>query len=290
MKKYCLTGLSILTILLLLSKPAAFTDSMISGMKLCFYHVIPALFPMILLSNYMIRENLCLTLSKLLHPLFHFLFGVTEYGSFAVLTGFLCGFPVASKNIGHLYQSGCLSTEEASFLTSFCNNCSFSFAINYLGYFCLGNILDPMQIFCCIYLPPVVCGIINHFFYHFSPGIPTESPEKVNVINDTFHALVKISFFVICFTMITRWIESLPLPLVSKICPLLEITSGLSFLSSFPKTKATVWSLLLCTVFGGASSMAQCFSFLKEPILKKSYILGKLEQVGILLLLLILFY
>ncbi len=290
MKKYFLTGLSILAILLLLSKPVVFTDSVVSGMKLCFYHVIPALFPMILLSNYMIRENLCQTLSKLLHPLIHQLFGVTEYGSFAILTGFLCGFPVASKNISHLYHRGCLSTEEAAFLTSFCNNCSFSFVINYLGCFCLENILDSFQIICFIYLPAILCGILNHFFYHFSPEIHREIPEKVNVINDTFHALVRISFIVILFTMITRWVETLPLPLVSKICPLLEITSGLSFLSSFPMTKATVWSLLLCTVFGGASSMAQCFSFLNEPIFKKCYILGKLEQTAILLLLLILFY
>ncbi len=290
MKKYLATVLSLFGIGSLIIQSDFFANSIRSGMKLCFYQVIPALLPMILLSNFMLRENLCPVLSKLLHPVFHRIFGVTEYGSFSVLTGFLCGFPLASKNISYLYREGCLSFQEASFLLTFCNNCSFSFVANYLGSFCLNKALSLPHLFLFIYTPPVLTGFLNHFFYTFKPLTCTASTTKINLISDTFQALMKISVFVICFTVLTEGLSTLSLPFITNFCGLMEVTSGLSLLSSRTITKSVLWCLLLCTVFGGASSMAQCFSFLEEPAFKRAYILGKLEQILILLFLLFLFY
>ncbi len=70
--------------------------------------------------------------SRLLFRPFHLLFGTSFYGSFAVLSGFFCGYPMGAKIIADLLLQGKISLEEASYLLSFCNNASPSFIITFL--------------------------------------------------------------------------------------------------------------------------------------------------------------
>ena len=291
MKKKLYSFISIIFIIALLTHPIFFSTSIISGIRLCAFCVIPALLPMILLTNFMMKEDLCTVLSQTFHPILHRAFGVSEYGSFAVLSGFLCGFPVASKIIHHLYKCGSISKKEASFLAGFCNNCSFSFVANYVGIFCLKNVLSLPMLMFYIYLPPLLCGFLNHFIFSIrcQTNHNTLTPEipSIEIIPDTFHTLVKITFYIIGFTTLTEIFRSSHFPHFSKISGLIEITSGIHMLTISSISYRTIACVLLCSVFGGVSSMLQCFSFLKETDFKISYIKGKLEQVLILLLLLV---
>lgn len=290
MKKIFLVIFSITLIFILITKSTVLVSGVRSGMLLCFYQVIPALLPMIFLTNFMQKENISYTISKIIYPILHGIFGVSPYGAFGLLTGFLCGFPVASKTINDLYISEKISKKEASYLMTFCNNCSISFGINYLGIYCLSGSIPTSKILLFLYAPPLITGIINQFFYHFSTFTTNNTCIEINIIKDTFNAMVKICFYVIGFTVLANIIFLLPLPYLKNITALLEITTGLSFLTRDGLTTSIIINVFICTVFGGLSSMFQCFSFLQTTPLKYYYIVGKMEQIAVLLILIYFFF
>uniref|UniRef100_UPI004057899C nucleoside recognition domain-containing protein n=1 Tax=Acetatifactor sp. TaxID=1872090 RepID=UPI004057899C len=92
------------------------------GLDLWFNKMVPALFPFMILSGVMIRMNLTPLFSKLLSPVLRPLYQVSENGCYAIIMGFLCGFPMGAKTISDLHKREMLSPKEAEFLLAFCNN------------------------------------------------------------------------------------------------------------------------------------------------------------------------
>ena len=102
------------------------------GLLLWYQILIPTLFPYLIVTGLLLKTDGAAIVSRLLFRPFHLLFGTSFYGSFAVLSGFLCGYPMGAKIIADLLLQGKISLEEASYLLSFCNNASPSFVITFL--------------------------------------------------------------------------------------------------------------------------------------------------------------
>ena len=103
-----------------------------NGLLLWYQILIPTLFPYLIVTGLLLKTDGAAVVSRLLFRPFHLLFGTSFYGSFAVLSGFLCGYPMGAKIIADLLLQGKISLEEASYLLSFCNNASPSFIITFL--------------------------------------------------------------------------------------------------------------------------------------------------------------
>ena len=88
--------------------------------------------PFMITSNLLIKTNLVYFLSKVLHPLFGRLFHVSSSGCYAILIGFLCGYPMGAKTISDLILSNQISVQEGRYLLSFCNNTSPMFLLSYI--------------------------------------------------------------------------------------------------------------------------------------------------------------
>ena len=116
------TLLAVYLIWLLLRYPAKSLVYASTGLMLWFQKMIPTLLPFMILSGIMIRMNLTEKCVKLVHPLFSRICGTSANGSYVLLMGMLCGFPMGARVIGELCRAGKLSEEEGSFLLSFCNN------------------------------------------------------------------------------------------------------------------------------------------------------------------------
>lgn len=101
------------------------------GLLLWYQILIPTLFPYLIVTGLLLKTDGAAVVSRLLFRPFHLLFGTSFYGSFAVLSGFLCGYPMGAKIIADLLLQGKISLEEASYLLSFCNNASPSFIITF---------------------------------------------------------------------------------------------------------------------------------------------------------------
>ena len=102
------------------------------GLVLWFRHVLPTLLPYMILINVLICTPalhwICRITSTFLFPLL----GTSYYGTFAVLTGFLCGYPMGAKTASDLLDTQKISRSEASYLLSFCNNTSPAFILSYV--------------------------------------------------------------------------------------------------------------------------------------------------------------
>lgn len=121
-KTFLLTLLFFILTCLLLTYPKDSLSFSLTGLQLWFNRMIPTLLPFMILSGIMIRLNLTEPFVRLLKPLLNPILHISANGLYAVVIGFLCGFPMGAKVIADLYGCEKISRREASYLLAFCNN------------------------------------------------------------------------------------------------------------------------------------------------------------------------
>lgn len=141
---------------LMLFFPAPVLRGAECGLLLWFNTVLPTLFPFILICNLMITTRAIDLLVCITRPLLCRAFRVSPYGSFAVLTGFLCGYPMGAKVTADLYRQGNITKTEASYLLSFCNNTSPMFILSFLVMQNLKNDSLKLPTLIILFLAPVI--------------------------------------------------------------------------------------------------------------------------------------
>ncbi len=232
------------------------------GLQLWFEKMIPALFPFMILSGIMVRMNLTGIFSKLLYPVIRPVYRVSSNGCYAMIIGFLCGFPMGAKTIADLVRREMISHKEAEYLLAFCNNIGpvyfCSFVLPLLNRQALWPYLFGM------YGIPLLYGIILRYtvyresFFTVSMVIPaSEKPlsllnEIDDAINSSVQSILSLGGYMIVFNMLNMVPHILMGQNSFRFAPLLEITGGLSLLDGrFP----LYCLIMLC--FGGVSCLAQ---------------------------------
>lgn len=130
--RFLFTALALYLIFLLLRYPALSLEYASTGLNLWFTKMVPTLLPFMILSGIMIRMDLTESFVSLLHPLLHRIFGTSKNGSYTIIMGFLCGFPMGARIVGELYESGKLSRPESLRLLYFCNNIGPIYFLSYV--------------------------------------------------------------------------------------------------------------------------------------------------------------
>lgn len=287
MKKLLFTILSVFVGILIIIFPQTIKQGVTLGINLTLYSVIPALLPFMLLTNIMIKNDLCRYISYFLYPILSKLFRVSVNGCFAVIIGFTCGYPMGAKTVNDLYLDGKIGISEARYLITFCNNCSLPFLTNYIIYQCLKSDLEKYNIsigivILLLYITPVLTGIINGFILKpdIKPNNLKEKKTDTNPISNTISSLCTLGIYVIIFSVLISFINNADIIptlkyILSGIC---EITSGANNIAvNMAPSILKIYIILFCSVFGGLSITFQSFSQLKDKSLKKAYIGGKSE-------------
>lgn len=290
-----------LTYLLLRCPTQALTYAS-TGLLLWFQKMIPTLLPFMILSGIMIRMNLTERFVRLFHPIFHKIWGTSPNGSYVILTGMLCGFPMGARVIGQLCQAGKLSEQEGSFLLSFCNNIGpiyfLSFVMSTLSL--SGNYLP----FLVMYGVPLCYGAILYRLNLLQKRRAAVSFSSMGVLQAASYpqsaAPIRISFleavddsivsgligigklggYMVFFNLLN--IMFLPFSMLPErflvFCNcILEITSGISLAGN-----KEILMVLILLPFGGFSCIAQTYSMIKETNLSISrYFLHKCAQTAI---------
>ena len=118
--------------LLMLCCPKEVFNGASEGLLLWFQILFPTLFPFLLITDLLMATGGIRMISKVLSVPFGILFRVSGEGSFAVVAGFLCGYPMGAKITADLIRNQSISVEEGTYLLSFCNNTSPIFIMNFL--------------------------------------------------------------------------------------------------------------------------------------------------------------
>ena len=266
------------------------------GLVLWFRHVLPTLLPYMILINILICTPalhwICRITSTFLCPLL----GTSYYGTFAVLTGFLCGYPMGAKTTSDLLNVNKISRSEASYLLSFCNNTSPAFILSYVVAQNMKERNLCIPFFLILTFTPLMLSFIFRLFYRLpesscsfpqvTPGSFSNPSESISdsfldrCILNAFESVTKVGGYMMMFSVLIQLLASvLPNTIFSLLLySSLEISTGIRLL--FSSALYTTEKIILCaflTSFGGWCCIAQTYSMISSsqlPILP--YIAAKL--------------
>lgn len=160
--RICFLLLSLLCFVLLLLNADTVSDAVRSSLAACGQTVIPALFPIAVLSELVLSVAQEALPSAILAPLGKVLRLRTE-GCYAVLLGWICGFPVGARCVKSAYLAGYLEKAEAERALSFCNTPSAAFLINAVGLSLYGTRAFGIALYASVLTSSLVCGVcISH--------------------------------------------------------------------------------------------------------------------------------
>ena len=296
--KQLLSGLPVLVLFLaMLFSPKAVFEGAESGLLLWFQVVFPTLFPFMLVSGLMLSGGGLVVISRIFGRLFSTLFATSPNGSFAVIAGFLCGYPMGAKVSADLVRSGRISRDEGAYLLSFCNNTSPIFIMNFIVWktFDREELMIPTLLIL-IGVPAFLSLFFRRFYLKGRKKFSDLSDKKKNNVKllnfemldsclaDSFESIVKVGLYIIFFSILIALPGQLSAghPLLAGILPALEMTNGILMIHKAAPDLTVSYPLILgLTSFGGFCSAAQTKCMLKAaslPILP--YIIQKLTAAA----------
>lgn len=286
MKQCLYFVLMIISLLLMLFFPAAAFAGACSGLLLWFQIILPTLLPFLILSNLLVYSNSAGLISKIINPLFKKIFSISDESSYAIIIGFLCGYPMGAKVISDLIKSRQISKQEGQYLLSFCNNASPMFIISYV---ITQNLADNslfLGTLFIIYITPVICSFIFRKCYPFDTSPKNTNSNKHSKIHldfqvidssimNGFETITRIGGYIIIFSMLFVFFSKLP---NTWFVPTLEISNGIIYLVNLSIPFEYIYILVVTlTSFGGWCAIAQTYSMVQGTGLRLfPYIIQKL--------------
>lgn len=277
--------MGVLTVLFLVLLCSILSHSRLSlsyaaiGLELWFQKMIPSLLPFMILSGIMVRMKLTDKVAMLIYPIVRPLYKVRKNVCYAMLMGFLCGFPMGARVVDDLYQRQMITKREAEYLLAFCNNigpvyfCSFALPL-------LGRKLVLPYLFG-MYGIPLLYGLALRYTRFrdlsleasgrsrrnaplpcslaacsISKAVPNgaEASQQANLgekllreVNSSIQASVQSMLSLGGYMILFNLLNLVPHILMGKpialLSPLLEITSGLQQLwNSLPSGRGILWN------------------------------------------------
>lgn len=278
----------------LLLFPANAVTSARSGLMLWFQVLLPTLLPFMILSSLLVKTNTISKLTFLFAAPLKKMMHLSKAGTFVVMTGFLCGYPMGAKLTADLYLHRQLTRSEACYLLTFCNNLSPMFISSFLTITCLESPQLLPLLFFLIYGVPMLFSLFTQPVYRKAAAkegpvlsketevIPLDFYMIDNAIMDSFAQITKLGGYVILFSVISGMFLTFQIPgrLLALLTGMIEVTIGINYIAtqSFPLPVRLLYCIPIC-VFGGCSGLMQTFSMIKETKLPFSlYFWSKAAQ------------
>lgn len=292
------TALSLYLIFLMLRYPALSLEYASTGLTLWFTKMVPTLLPFMILSGIMIRMNLTERFVGLLHPLLHRIYGTSRNGSYTIIMGFLCGFPMGARIVGELYEQHKLSREESALLLSFCNNIG---PIYFLSYVVPTLGIDrPGRPFLLMYGIPLLYGFLlmrirpwmtrkvssceNHpeicSLQARQPGSCSLLAAIDASVLSGLTGIARLGGYMVFFNLLTivfQPFQHVNTNILNIYRCLLEITSGIDC-----SGRSINYAILILLPFGGFSCIAQTYSMIRQTDLSlRPYVYHKTVQTAV---------
>ncbi len=278
--------------------PKAVFNGATEGLLLWYQVVFPTLFPFMVITGLLLSTGGLHLITRVIGGPFRRMFRVSENGAFAVLAGFLCGYPMGAKVTADLIRSGRISLQEGRYLLSFCNNTSPVFILNFLVWKTFGEEKLSLPSLAILTAAPVLISLFTRRYYlqgapcfrDTSPASQAGSGEHFNFqtfdssMMNSFEGIVKVGGYIILFSVLIALLDELPgeSPLLLAAAPTLEVTNGILLIRQNISCTAAAWCAALgLTAFGGFCSAAQTQCMIQGTGLSIfPYIIQKLAAAG----------
>ena len=265
------------------------------SLELCYSTVIPAVFPFMVISSFLISIGGHNILGNFFSRPLRIIFGTSPSAACSVVLGFLCGFPIGASSAYELYKKNEIESSELERLLMFVNNPSVAFAVGGVGLGLFNSRKVGQVLYIIVILSAVTVGVLSRLFYpQCTKKISLTYNEEDNIsVFDSFTSSISSSALnmlnvcacVLFFSIPTALITELLAPLgVSQIssaffASFFEISGGVAASAS---VKPSIIAIMLCAFalsWSGASVHLQVFSVCKGcDISFAPYIFAKLFQ------------
>ena len=282
-----------LCFLLLLIFPSLSLEGARKGLILWYHTVLPTLLPFMICMNLMVSFGAVHLLAAPIAPITRKLFGLSPSGSFVLLSGMLCGYPMGAKNCSDFLDNAHLSLSEARCLYAVSSFPSPMFLAGYMmnmvnfGAQPLTSPLPLWKMAAAIYLPASPLFFLSKAVYcpHCLPSSPAANhaagdsaaqPSQLSVspslsldeaLLSSMEVMVKIGGYIMLFSILAAFIRRLPIPCAlptALLITIAEMTTGIEYASlNFSGLRR---ALIICFggAFGGLSGAFQVHSVTKN--------------------------
>ena len=246
--------------------------------------VVPALFPVMILSRLLISTDILYFILKPVAFLCGRFLHLSFYGTYALLLGYVCGYPMGVKTIADLEDERLLSQEEGRFLATFINNVSPGFLS---GYVCTELLQKPETAPACmviIYGASLTYGTVTAIFQKNAGTLPPYAKKTIvqpdqkshlsflmlldHTLEDSILQLLKIGGYMVLVSVlssITCVFSFLPETAMVLLSATLEISCGAQQITLLACSAFLKGILLTASLsFGGLCSAFQSSSFLQR--------------------------
>ncbi len=278
------------------ARPALVFDSLLHGLRLAFYSVIPAVFPMMVVSGVIMESPLATWLGLPLSPYLRAL-GIRERSAATVLfLGLLGGFAVLAQGIDQLYRAKRIDGDQAQLLLCAGLNAGPSFVILSVGYEMLGSLQLGILLLCSLILGNLTAALLLRFFTRpcgkdfcgstpqaVMDGFPRQGVLGTALSRATSACLTlcgTIAFFsLVCG--LTGWL--LPGNLAGGVTAVLEVTNGV-LAAAQSSSPYRVYLVLAVLSWTGLSIQQQARALLPPQLTLRCFYLSRLFALPLTLI------
>lgn len=292
MKKSFPKLLAIAALILLLTHPSLSLEGARNGLLLWYQTVLPTLLPFMICSNVIVSLNAIPLLTAPLRPVLGRILGLSDAGTYVLVSGLLCGYPMGAKTCSEFVKEGRISPAEGRCLLAFTNHPSPMFLLGYMA-----SALDPCVplslVLTALYLPVLPLAFLARSLCHPHSGkfpvfgTPKEGARRTfdESMMSSFEIMVKIGGYMMLFSILARFIgqiSGLPSPVQALLLGITEITVGIQAVSHTFHGTAQGMALCFIAAFGGICGLFQTTSVLTDGKLSpKAYFFWKLLHAGL---------
>ncbi len=272
MKKSFFRLLSVAALILLLISPSTAYEGARNGLVLWGSVVVPTLLPFMICSNIIVALNAIRILIFPVRRLLHQFFCLSDAGSYTLVSGLLCGYPMGARTCSDFLDQKRISEKEGKYLLSICNHPSPMFLLGYAA-LRLPESAPVWLLLTVVYLPILPIAWAARNFYGIkeparSLPVTRESARSFDdSLMDSCEVMVKIGGYIMLFSILARYINRLPINVPEQkaiVLGFVEITTGIKAISeAYPGIAGGLW-IGAVTALGGLSGIFQTKSVIKN--------------------------
>ena len=131
-----------------------------SGLTLWATSVVPSLFPFFVITELISNTNIIYYIGKIFNKIMRPLFNVPGEAAFALIMGFICGYPTGAKIVSSLRTKQLCTKDEGDRILCFTNNSGPLFIISFVGISLFADTKTGILLLCTHILAGITIGII----------------------------------------------------------------------------------------------------------------------------------
>ena len=272
--------LSAVLIVILTAYAKEMSAFILQGIKISVFTVIPAIFPFLVLADYLSAESGDFPFDGFLARIFN----IPRKSVGALVCGIICGFPSGVKYCARLYESKNITKEEFERLIGLVNNPSIAFVVSAVGIGFMNSQNDGILLFLSIIISVIITARTFKMpsqKMHNSDFISKQSFDFIKSIRDAGISALYISSYIVFFSSVIGFIKIFIKNgvILAFLASTLEIGNATSIISLLTLNEYHVFFLYgFALGFSGFSVHLQAFSLLPYNIKKGKYLLMKLFQ------------